>query len=43
MFLVTGAMLAWLVRWLQKGRLHYFAWWVIPLGVALIAWTLLAP
>jgi undecaprenyl-diphosphatase len=42
-FAVGLASLAWLVRWLRRGRLHQFAWWVIPLGVAVIAWTLLAP
>jgi undecaprenyl-diphosphatase len=42
-FAVGLASLAWLLRCLQKGRLHHFAWWVIPLGVAAIAWTLLAP
>ncbi|HUT10962.1 MAG TPA: undecaprenyl-diphosphate phosphatase [Thermoguttaceae bacterium] len=31
----------WLVRWLQQGRLYLFAFWVIPLGVAVIAWQLL--
>jgi len=30
----------WLVRWLQQGRLYLFAFWVIPLGVAVIAWQL---
>jgi len=30
-----------LVRWLRQGRLHLFAWWVIPLGVAVTAWQLL--
>jgi len=30
----------WLVRWLQQGRLHLFAFWVIPLGIAVIAWQL---
>lgn len=34
--------LAWLVRWLQQGHLHWFAWWVIPLGPTVIVWQLLA-
>ncbi len=42
-FAVGLASLAWLLGWLRKGRLHHFAWWVIPLGVAVIAWTLLLP
>ena len=41
-FAVGLASLAWLLGWLRKGRLHHFAWWVIPLGVAVIAWGLLA-
>ncbi len=40
-FAVGLASLWWLVRWLRQGRLHYFAWWVIPLGLAVIAWQLL--
>jgi undecaprenyl-diphosphatase len=40
-FAVGLACLWWLVRWLRQGRLHYFAWWVIPLGVAVTAWQLL--
>jgi undecaprenyl-diphosphatase len=41
-FLVGLAALAWLIRWLQQGRLHLFAWWVFPLGIAVLAWQLLA-
>ena len=40
-FLVGLLSLWWLVRWLEKGRLQLFAWWVIPLGVAVVAWQLL--
>lgn len=40
-FIVGVLSLWWLVRWLRQGRLHYFAWWVIPLGIAVIAWQLL--
>ncbi len=39
-FLVGLAALAWLVRWIQKGQLHYFAWWVLALGPIVIAWQL---
>lgn len=38
---VGVAALRWLLRWLHSGRLHYFAWWCIPLGVASAAWLLL--
>lgn len=30
----------WLLRWLQQGRLHLFAWWVLLLGPLVIAWQL---
>ena len=40
-FLVGLFSLWWLVGWLRQGRLHLFAWWVIPLGLAVIAWQLL--
>jgi len=39
-FLVGLAALWWLNRWLQRGRLHLFAWWVIPLGAAVTMWQL---
>jgi len=39
-FAVGLAALAWLLRWLQKGRLHHFAWWVLLLGPTVIAWRL---
>ncbi len=39
-FLVGLAALGWLIRWLDQGRLHLFAWWVIPLGAAVVAWQL---
>jgi undecaprenyl-diphosphatase len=41
-FVVGLASLWWLVRWLQQGWLHYFAFWVIPLGLAVIAWQVFA-
>ena len=37
-FLVGLLSLGWLIRWLEQGRLHRFAWWVIPLGLAVVAW-----
>ena len=39
-FLVGLVALWWLNRWLQQGRLHLFAYWVIPLGAAVVAWQL---
>ena len=40
-FLVGLAALAWLVRWIEKGQLHYFAWWVLALGPVVIVWQLM--
>jgi undecaprenyl-diphosphatase len=39
-FAVGLASLAWLLRWLQQGRLHHFAWWVLLLGPAVVVWQL---
>jgi undecaprenyl-diphosphatase len=40
-FAVGTAALWWLIRWLDRGKLHWFAWWVIPLGIAVVAWQVL--
>ncbi len=40
-FFVGLASLWGLVLLLQEGWLHYFAWWVIPLGVAVVAWRVI--
>jgi undecaprenyl-diphosphatase len=37
-FIVGLAALAWLVRWLGRGRLQWFAYWCIPVGLAVIVW-----
>lgn len=37
-FFVGLASLGWLLSWLEQGRLHFFAWWVISLGVVVLAW-----
>jgi undecaprenyl-diphosphatase len=42
-FLVGLLALVWLNRWLARGRIQWFAFWCIPLGLAVIAWQLLAP
>lgn len=40
-FVVGLASLWWLVRWLERGRLQWFAAWCIPVGVIVIVWQLL--
>lgn len=49
--LVVGALVAmvvglaalwWLVRWIEQGRLAQFAWYLVPLGIAVVAWQLTA-
>lgn len=35
------AALAWLVRWIEKGRLADFTWYLVPLGTAVIGWQLM--
>jgi undecaprenyl-diphosphatase len=37
-FVVSVAALWWLIRWLKEGRLHWFAWWVLAAGPAVLAW-----
>ncbi len=32
----------WLLRWLEHGRLHYFAYWCLPLGLGIVLWQLFA-
>ena len=39
-FVVGILSLAWLIRWVATGRLVYFAYWCIPLGVATTIWQL---
>lgn len=33
-FLVGLLSLSWLVRWLERGKIQYFAYWCIPVGIA---------
>ena len=40
-FLVGLAALWWLIKWLDQGRIQLFAWYVIPLGVAVVTWQFL--
>lgn len=37
-FAVGLASLWWLIRWIEKGRLQDFAWWVLLLGPVVVAW-----
>lgn len=37
---VGFAALKWLLSWLRHGKLHYFAWWCIPLGIVVTIWQL---
>ena len=39
-FVVGLAALSWLIRWLERGKLHYFGWYCIALGLTLTAWQL---
>ena len=39
-FAVGLAALGWLVGWIRHGRLHWFAWWLVPLGIAVSVWQL---
>jgi len=32
--------LTWLIRWIEKGQLQWFAAWCIPLGVIVVVWQL---
>jgi undecaprenyl-diphosphatase len=40
-FVVGLASLWLLVRWLERGRFQYFAWWCIPVGLAVVVWQLI--
>lgn len=40
-FAVGLASLAWLVKLLEKGKLHWFAYWCIPLGIGVIIWQVI--
>jgi undecaprenyl-diphosphatase len=41
-FVVGLVSLIWLLRWLERGRLHHFAFYLIPLGCIVIIWQLVA-
>jgi undecaprenyl-diphosphatase len=37
-FIVGLFALYWLINWLERGKLRLFAWWCIPLGIAVTIW-----
>ncbi|MCX7427596.1 MAG: undecaprenyl-diphosphate phosphatase [Planctomycetia bacterium] len=39
-FVVGLATLAWLIRWIQQGQLHRFAWWLLLIGPLVVVWQL---
>lgn len=39
-FVVGLGSLAWLIRWIERGKLHYFAYWCIPVGIGVLIWQL---
>ncbi len=39
-FVVGFGCLWWLLRWLQQGRLYFFAWWLLVVGPVVIVWQL---
>ncbi len=40
-FLVGLFALSLLLRWVRRGRLDLFAWYLVPLGIAVVVWQLL--
>lgn len=34
------AALVWIIRWIEKGQLQWFAAWCIPLGIGVVIWQL---
>jgi undecaprenyl-diphosphatase len=42
-FVVGLVSLRWLVSWLEEGKLHLFAYYLIPLGIIVVAWLMLSP
>jgi undecaprenyl-diphosphatase len=34
------AALAWLIRWIQQGQFHRFAWWLLLIGPLVVVWQL---
>jgi len=40
-FVVGLASLFWLIKWLEKGRLYWFAWWLLILAPIVLVWQLI--
>jgi undecaprenyl-diphosphatase len=36
------AALLWMIRWIERGKLQWFAAWCIPLGIVVVAWQLVS-
>lgn len=41
-FVIGLLALCWLVKWVEKGKLHLFAYYLFPLGIVVILWQLMA-
>lgn len=41
-FAIGLASLTWLIRWIQRGRLHFFGWWCLPVGAGVVIWQLMS-
>lgn len=39
-FAVGLLALVWLVRWVERGKVWWFAWWCLPVGTLVIVWQL---
>ncbi len=39
-FFVGLFSLSWLVKWIEQGKLHWFAYWLLPFGFFMIVWQL---
>ncbi len=39
-FAVGLVALRWLVSWVETGKLHYFAYWLLPVGFLIVIWQL---
>lgn len=38
--IVAYIALIWLIRWIRGGKLFWFTWYVVPLGIAVLIWRL---